>query len=58
MTPKEIKAIRERLGLTQVQFAEKLGISASMVEAMEYGKRQATPGTVTKIMAMRGKRNE
>lgn len=36
-----IRKIREALGLTQEEFAERLGITRSMVANLEYGKLQA-----------------
>jgi DNA-binding transcriptional regulator YiaG len=38
-TPKAIKLRRERLGLTQVQFAEVMGVSWSTVARWETGAR-------------------
>jgi len=55
MKPEEIKAIRKALGLRVGEFAEKIGISPGLLEALEQGRRQATPGTVIKIIAVRKK---
>lgn len=41
MTPEEIKAIRLNLGLTQEQFAHKIGATVASVNRWENGK--ATP---------------
>lgn len=38
-TPKQIKAIRERLELTQARAAEKVGVSRSHWAAMETGQQ-------------------
>lgn len=37
MTPAEIKALRQRLGLTQEEFARKLGVSFPTVNRWERG---------------------
>lgn len=42
MTATEIKALRLRLGLTQVQFAEQIGCSVRAVWFWEHGKRTPT----------------
>lgn len=38
MTPEEIKAARNKLGLSQAQFAEKLGTQQARVSDWENGK--------------------
>lgn len=52
----EVKAIRKKMMLTPVQFGAKLGISGSMVEAIEAGKRNVTPGVAAKVIALRSKK--
>jgi len=42
VTPKQIKALRKKLSLTQADLAKRLGVSTSTVTAWERGK--ATPG--------------
>jgi DNA-binding transcriptional regulator YiaG len=42
-SPAEIKADRQRLGLTQAAFADALGISLRAVEEWEAGRRRAQP---------------
>ncbi len=37
MTPKDIKRLRERLGMTQEQFAERLGVARETVARWEIG---------------------
>lgn len=37
--PAEVKALRTRLGMTQVQFARELGIALSTVTHWEQGRR-------------------
>lgn len=39
MTPAEFKAIREKLGLTQRELAEGLGLKTNSVARMERGER-------------------
>ena len=38
MTPEQLKARREKLGLSQVALAEKLGVSQGWVSVAESGK--------------------
>ena len=52
MKPEEIKAIRKTLKLRIGEFAEKIGISPGLLEALEQGRRKATPETVSKIMSI------
>lgn len=42
MTATEIKALRRRLGLTQLQFANRLGVSVQAVYYWERGLRTPT----------------
>lgn len=53
MDRNEIKELRRDLGLTQVQFAERLGVSVCAVQAWEQGKRQPRPDVVTRLSALR-----
>jgi transcriptional regulator with XRE-family HTH domain len=39
MTPKQVKRIRTRLGLTQTQLAEQLGVTQNTVARWEIGAR-------------------
>jgi len=55
MDNNEVREIRKRLGLNPVQFGEKIGVSGSMVEAIETGRRNIAPGVAAKILALRGK---
>ena len=43
MTPKELRAIRERMGLTQAEFAERLKITRNTVARMERSLQAITP---------------
>lgn len=49
MTKDQFKIIRARLGLTQSQLAEKLGVSSKAVQSWEQGWRPV-PGPVEKLM--------
>ena len=43
MTPKQLSAIRSRMGLTQAQFAECLRVSRNSIARMEKGGQVITP---------------
>ncbi len=45
----ELRRIREERGLTVVELAEKSGISATTIRAVEGGAREAHGGTVAKL---------
>ncbi|WP_054949203.1 helix-turn-helix domain-containing protein [Numidum massiliense] len=49
MTPTDVKAIRAHFGLSRREFAEKIGVSWSTVQAIETGRRRITDETRTKI---------
>lgn len=51
MSPEEIKAIRETLGMSQRLFAELLGVSKKTVEAWEAG-RNKPKGPTIRILAL------
>lgn len=42
MTPEQVKNIRSRLGLTQVEFARKLRVTTMTVRHWEAGRRNCT----------------
>jgi DNA-binding transcriptional regulator YiaG len=46
MTPEQIKALRIRLRMTQVQFAEALSVSEAAVKTWEGGSREPHKHTV------------
>jgi putative transcriptional regulator len=48
MTPNEIRALRERLGLSRADFAGRLGVTERAVHFWEAGRR--TPGGATLIL--------
>jgi transcriptional regulator with XRE-family HTH domain len=54
MTGPELRAFRKRLGLTQAQFAETLGISASQLHNYEHerDRRTGEPCPVPKLVAL------
>lgn len=43
MSPKQIKLLRKALGLTQVQFAAKIGVSFATVNRWEMGRTKPSP---------------
>lgn len=49
MTPEEIKAARQRLGLTQAKFAERLGTRQATVSDWESGKHPISRAFVLSI---------
>lgn len=55
MTADQLKKIRARLGLTQSQLAEKLGVSSKAVQSWEQGWRPV-PGPVEKLMEIFSKK--
>lgn len=46
MTPADVRALRERLGLTPAQFARLLGVHPSTVSRWESGRRYPTGGAI------------
>ena len=51
---KAVKELRTELGLTQEQFAEKLGITRQADNAYENGKNGISPGIAAKIREVYG----
>lgn len=51
--PKLIKELRERLGLTQEQFAQRLGVTFSSVNHWENDKRTPQPFLVRRLVEMK-----
>ncbi len=51
MTPRQIKTLRARLGETQPQFAQRLGVSLQTVKSWEGGQRNPS-GMARKLLAM------
>jgi transcriptional regulator with XRE-family HTH domain len=46
---REIRATRQALGLTQAEVADRLGVSASYMSAVEAGRRNLTLGQLANI---------
>lgn len=58
MTAEELKAIREQLGMTQVEFAKELGLKVRIISYMETGVRQVSARTekqANDLLKLRGK---
>ncbi len=51
--PKLIKELRERLGLTQEQFAQRVGVTFSSVNHWENNKRTPQPFLVRRLVEMK-----
>ena len=51
--PALIKELRERLDLTQEQFAQKVGVTYSTVNHWENGKRVPLPFLVRRLLEMK-----
>ncbi len=51
--PKIVKELRERLGLTQEQFAQKVGVTFSTVNHWENGKRNPQPFLVRRLIEIK-----
>lgn len=47
-----VRSLRERLGLTQEEFARELGVSFSTVNVWENGKRQPLPFLRRRLLEM------
>jgi len=57
MTPSEIKSLRTKLGLTQSQFASKLGVSAgTSVSRWECGSRSPSPLALKELRKLEKKK--
>lgn len=46
MTPRQIKALRKKLGLTQAELARQLGVNRAAVNQWEHGKQNPLPMAV------------
>lgn len=53
MTSEEIQAIRKRIGLTQEQLAEKLGVTIHAVRKWEQGQRQVKGAALKLLQEMK-----
>lgn len=52
MGPKEIKQVREAMGLTQAEFATRLGVTASALESWEQGRRRPSEEATVKLLQL------
>ena len=52
--PALVKDLRERLHLTQEQFAQKIGVTYSTVNHWENGKRVPQPFLVRRLLELKG----
>ena len=52
LNPAEYLAIRETLGMTQREFAAKVGVKASHIAYLENGRRFPSPMLLAKIMKL------
>jgi len=50
--PGLVKRIRERMGLTQEQFAREVGVSFSTVNQWENGRRRPQPYLLNRLLEM------
>ena len=49
MTPAEIKTLREKLGLTQSQLANKIGVNQVTVNRWERGHKRPSPMALNQL---------
>lgn len=56
--PALIRELRERLGLTQEQFAQKVGVTYSTVNHWENGKRVPLPFLVKRLFELKHELDE
>jgi len=51
--PKLVKGLREQLGMTQEQFAQKVGVTYGSVNHWENGKRRPQPFLVRRLLEIK-----
>jgi len=51
--PKLVRGLREQLGLTQEQFAQKVGVTYGSVNHWENGKRRPQPFLVRRLLEIK-----
>ncbi len=51
--PKLVRELRERLGLTQEDFAQKVGVTFGSVNRWENGKRTPQPFLIRRLLEMK-----
>ena len=56
--PRLVKQLRERLGLTQEQFAQELGVTFSTVNQWENGHRRPQPFLLNRLLEMEASHND
>lgn len=59
LAPEDIRALRQRLGLTQAEFARRLGVATITVHTWESGRRR--PGrlhTITQLLRLQANPHE
>lgn len=49
LTPSELRTVRDRLGMTQAQFADALGMHVNTVACMERGDKPISSRTVAAV---------
>jgi transcriptional regulator with XRE-family HTH domain len=54
MSPEDLRRLRRRLRLTQVQFADRLGVSPALIASLECGRRRITECRVREIARVFG----
>ena len=52
MKPEDIRKLRKRLGLTQTQFAKRVGVSFATVNRWEKGKNEPLPDRMAELKRM------
>lgn len=50
-----VKSLRQRMGMTQEQFAQEVGVSFSTVNQWENGRRRPQPFLMNRLLEMRGR---
>lgn len=55
MTPEELRAIRERLGLLQKELGAAIGVSATSIYRMESGRQTITDRTAKQVRELEEK---
>lgn len=52
MDQKNLKKLRQAAGLTQIELSQKLGVSSSQIQKLEYGKIKLENITAKNFMAL------
>ena len=56
-SPEWLLSRRRALGMTQVEFAKRLGVSQASVSYWEWNERTITPRTIKQVQALKPRRN-